>query len=373
MIRLAFVGCGAVTEEEHLPAIRGFRDVQVVAVADPNPERLHHVADRFGIPERYKDVESLLDSTAIDAAAICVPAASHRSAILPVLAAGKHALIEKPPGLSLDDVEQMILQARRSSGKVMVGYHMRWHRLVRQARTTIESGILGPIESIRVVWYGPRDDLNLPLWRERRDLGGGALVETGVDHFDLWRFLLGAETNEIFALSRSGRRDDEAAVVSATLSNGILASAVFSERTTEDIEVEICGLAGRLRVSCARVEGLAFYPAGSNPASPRARLRRIPEVLAALPRGLANLRSGGDFKTSYRTQWRHFLDAIQNDTPVECTLEDGRAALQIALASLESAAHRQPVQVRHAARTVTPAAPVAHGIRVGRGNENISA
>jgi predicted dehydrogenase len=264
-------------------------------------------------------------------------------------------LIEKPPGLSLDDVEQMIEQARRSPGKVMVGYHMRWHRLVRQARAAIDSGILGPIESIRVVWYGPRDDVNLPLWRERRDLGGGALLETAVDHFDLWRFLLGTETDEIFALSRPGRRDDEAAVVCATLTNGVLASAVFSERTTEDIEVEVCGLAGRLRVSCARVEGLAFYPAGTNPASPRARLRRIPEVLAALPQGLANLRSGGDFKASYRSQWRHFIDAIEHNAPVECTLEDGQAALRTALAAVESATFRKPVRVLHASRTVIPA------------------
>ncbi len=355
MIRLAFVGCGAVTEEEHLPAIQAFRDVQVVAVADPNPERLHHVADRFRIPQRYKDVDALLDDPGIDAVGICVPATIQRQVILPVLAAGKHVLVEKPPGLSLDDVDQMITHARRSPGKTMVGYHMRWHRLVRQARAVIASGVLGPLESIRVVWYGLRDDTNLPLWRERRDLGGGALVETAVDHFDLWHFLLQTEVEEIFALSRSGRRDDEAAVVSAVLANGIFASAVFSERTTDDIEVEVCGLAGRLRVSCARVEGLAFYPAGANPASPRARLRRIPEVLAALPQGLVNLWGGGDFKTSYRHQWRHFVDAIESDIPVGCTLEDGRAALQTALAAVESAAGRRPVRLRHASRTITPA------------------
>lgn len=365
MIRLALVGCGAVTEEEHLPALRGLRDVEVVAVADPDAERLNQVADRFRIPGRYPDVDALLGDARIDAVAICVPAKIHREVTLPVLAAGKHVLIEKPPGLSLDDADAIIEQAGRSSAKTMVGYHMRWHRLVRQARAVVVSGVLGPLESIRVVWYGPRDDVALPPWRLRRELGGGALVETAIDHFDLVRFLLRTEVEEIFAMSRPGRRDDEAAVISAKLANGLLASAAFSERTPEDIEIEICGMAGRLRVSCARAEGLAFYPAGDNPASPRARMRRIPEVLKAVPQGLFNLWSGGDFRTSYRSQWRHFIDAIKNGTPVECTLKDGRAALQIALAAVESVLRRGPVLVREAGRRVTPPASIANTTSTG--------
>ena len=66
------------------------------------------------------------------------------------------------------------------------------------------------------------------------------------------KILVASDVAEIFARSRPGRRDDEAAVVSAVFDNGVLGSAVFSERTAEDIEFEICGAAGRLRVSCVR-------------------------------------------------------------------------------------------------------------------------
>jgi predicted dehydrogenase len=350
MIHLAFVGAGAVTEEEHLPAVQALRDVEVVAIVDPDPVRRQRVAGRFRIPRQYPAVDALLAAPGIDAVAICVPAAVHHRVALPILAAGRHVLIEKPPCLSLDDVDAMIKTAQRSRAKVMVGYHMRWHRLVRQARALLDRGMLGPLESIRMVWYGPRDDRDLPEWRARRELGGGALIETAVDHFDLWRFLVGADVDENFARSRSGRRDDEAAVVSAVFDNGVLGSAVFSERATEDIEFEVCGAGGRLRVDCGRVEGVTFYPAGADPASPRARLRRIPEVLRLLPTALRNLRHGGDFKTSYRTQWEHFLDAVRTDAPVGCTLEDGRAALQTALAAVESAASGQPVRLHSAAR-----------------------
>lgn len=350
MIRLGFVGCGAVTEEEHLPALRDLPGVRVVAAVDPRTERLHQVCDRFAIPRRYAHVDALAADPEVDAVAVCVPASRHRLVVMPLLTAGKHVLVEKPPGLALEDVDAMIACARRGRAKAMVGYHMRWHRMVRQARALLDRGVLGPLESIRMVWYGPRDDRDLPEWRAHRELGGGALIETGVDHFDLWRFLVGADVDEIFARSRSGRRDDEAAVVSAVFHGGVLGSAVFSERTTEDIEFEVCGADGRLRASCNRVEGLAFHPLGADPASPRARLRRVPEVLRLLPTAVRNLRQGGDFRTSYRVQWAHFLDAIRTDGPVGCTLEDGRAALQTALAAVESVVSGRPVHLHSAGR-----------------------
>jgi predicted dehydrogenase len=66
------------------------------------------------------------------------------------------------------------------------------------------------------------------------------------------------------------------------------------------------------------------------------------------------MRHGGDYVASYCAEWRHFLEAIRNDTPVECTLADGRHALQVALAAVHSAASGQPVHVAHAPATLPP-------------------
>ena len=98
MIRLAFVGCGAVTEEEHLPALQGLPGVSVVAAVDPRPERLRKVCDRFQIPRRYAHVDALARDAQVDAVGICVPAGSHARVAPPLLEAGKHLLVEKPRG-----------------------------------------------------------------------------------------------------------------------------------------------------------------------------------------------------------------------------------------------------------------------------------
>jgi len=56
------------------------------------------------------------------------------------------------------------------------------------------------LESIRTIWNSPRADSGIPDWKRRRADGGGSLVEIGVHLFDLWRYLLGTEVEEVFAL-----------------------------------------------------------------------------------------------------------------------------------------------------------------------------
>ncbi len=63
------------------------------------------------------------------------------------------------------------------------------------------------------------------------------------------------------------------------------------------------------------------------------------------------MRRGGDFFASYAGQWRHFLDAVRGDVPVECSARDGRQALEIALAAAASAPLGRPVALGSAPAT----------------------
>jgi predicted dehydrogenase len=55
-------------------------------------------------------------------------------------------------------------------------------------------------------------------------------------------------------------------------------------------------------------------------------------------------------------EWRYFIDAIQQDASVECTLEDGRRALQVVLVAVESASLGKAVKVAQAPRRIMPLA-----------------
>lgn len=93
----------------------------------------------------------------VEAVAICVPLRYRRAIALAALDAGKHAFIEKPLTLSLDEADQLIKRAAQSPRKVMVSFNKRWHRLVRQAREMIQRGALGPLELVVTVFTKEAD------------------------------------------------------------------------------------------------------------------------------------------------------------------------------------------------------------------------
>jgi predicted dehydrogenase len=195
------------------------------------------------------------------------------------------------------------------------------------------------------VWSSPRHRDRLKEWRRHRALGGGALGEPAIDHFDLWRYLIRSEIQELFASTMDDEWDDAAAVVSGRMANGVLLSAVLSERANHDVELEICGDAGRLRVSLIRFEGLEYYPAGAMASGLGARVGRMAHLLKELPRALPRMHKAGDYRLSYREHWRHFCRCIRGGASVDVTLTDGRHALAAMLAAQESAATGRLVTV----------------------------
>ncbi len=350
-IKLGIVGCGRVSADYHLPALKKLAGVEIIALADISTDRLNWVGDRFHVKQRYTDYRSILHNPSIDAVAVCVPVQFHAEIALHVLDAGKHLFIEKPLALNLDECNCLIEHARKVNTKVMVGFNLRYHRLVREAQRIIQEGVLGTIESIRTCWTNALQlRQGLPVWRNQRALGGGALFEIAVHHFDLLRFLLRCEVKEIFATSRSDSRDDETVAVTARMSNGVLVSSVFSERTSASNELEIYGRDGRLRLSLYDFYGFEFYSMTAMPSGIKSRLIKIGKMLKDFPGAVSVMLNGGDFLMTYRSEWQYFIDAIQNDTELECSLEDGKRALQIVLATIESSSLGQLVKVNHTSR-----------------------
>ncbi len=343
VVTLGLIGCGFVAESRHLPALGRISEVRVVAAADVDRVRRDLVADRFGIERRYGDAAALLADPDIEAVAVCVPAEFHVEIALAALDAGKHVLIEKPLAVDAEDAERLSVRSRTSSSKVMVGFNMRWHRHVREARGIVRRGLLGPLEMMRTSFTSYHETLQ--GWRRSRDRGGGVLFELAVHHFDLWRHLLDTEVEEIVAVSRSRQWEDETATVMARLANGIPVVSVFSERTGATNEIEIFGQAGRMRVSCYHFEGLEVLSHTSTPGDVRARLQGAARFLGELPAGIVGMRRGGEFLASYEAEWRHFVDAIRHDAPLECSVEDGRRALDVTLAAIASSSLGRAVKI----------------------------
>jgi predicted dehydrogenase len=285
-----------------------------------------------------------------------MPAGFHAEIGLLVLDANKHLLMEKPLALSLDDCDRLIERARRASCIATINFNLRRHRFVRKAREMVRQGALGKIKLIRTALFcGTHHVIGGIDWRKHRELGGGALVETIVHDFDLWRFLLGSEVEEVFAMSLSEECDDEAVSITAIMDNGVLVSASSVEQTAGDHEIEIVGSAGRLEFSLYCFDGLGLYTRPCIPGDFRARLDGVARTLKELPRALLRQGRGGVWGDTFRDQWRHFIECIQQQKPPECTLDDGKRALEAVLAAAESASVGRPVKVAEAPNELRPA------------------
>ncbi len=346
-VQLGIIGCGKVAEERHLPPLLRLPEARVVAAADLDTARVNRLADRLGIVHRSSDYRAVLDRADVDAVAILTPTQSHAEIGLAALDAGKHVLMEKPLALSLPECDRLIARAARSSCKVVVGFNLRWHRLVRRARTFLETGALGRIKAIRSAYTHDRLGDNAPAWHRKLELGGGVSFNEGVHHFDLWRYLAQSEVERVFSISLpSSFYEDETSAMTARLADGTLATGIFTFRSGPNSEVEIYGESGRLCLSLYRFDGSEFFPRWKYPGDIADRLRKTVAALIELPQAIPILRRGGDFAATFDGLWRHFIDCILQDNPSDCTLEDGKRAVQIALAVIESASSGLPVQIQ---------------------------
>jgi len=310
---IGIIGCGAVAQTLHLPALARIPGVQVVAAADPDPAQRSAMA-RFQIPKIYADHRDLLADPAITAVAILTPPATHAAIGSEALAAGKAVLIEKPLTLTLEEADRLLAAEDSSVPRMAaVGFNLRHHPFVQAAKEAVSALEPVAITSIFAIASGGVG------WRKQPDAGAEALLELGTHHFDLWRFLFAAEIESVSAFTAGG-----AVVVNARLQGGAVATGTFMTGGFDAHRLEIVGTHGHIDAALYRFDGLRIT---------RGAGRHWAADGIQLARGLINARGTNIFATSYVEEWRAFL----NGQPT-ASLYDGRQALAIALAARESLA-----------------------------------
>ncbi|MBI1335618.1 MAG: glycosyltransferase [Phycisphaera sp.] len=345
-VGIGIIGAGHVTERHHLPTLAGLPDAKVVALCDLDRDRLTRLADLHQVAARYTDYRDLLRDPKVQVVAVLVPPQFHVPLAMDALEAGKHIFIEKPLAARLDGTRELVRAVADSRLQANVGFMLRSHRLVQRAREIVRSGALGKVEMVRTVWTGgPAHRLTLPGWIDDRQEGGGVLVESGVHHYDMWRFLTGREVTEVFAIANSQEQDDTCAVINGRLDDGTLTTSYFSKGTSDNHELEVYGNKGRLRVSVFRSDGLEVFSLHDLTGGMKARVKKAVKNLRGLPEAMALKKKGGVFNESYIREWQATLDAVRGKGGVPCPVEDGRRSLALGWAAVQSVRDGHPVAI----------------------------
>jgi predicted dehydrogenase len=219
-LRVGVLGFGKVAEATHLPAFASGRcrgAFEVVAVAEPSPERRAVAARVLPRARVYESADALLAREEIDLADVAAPPFLHVPLVEAALEAGCHVLCEKP--LSLDPGEVRALgQKATERGRVLFTVN-NWRHAPLVSEAIGRAREAGPIRfvgwSVRRVAADPGAAPGGKTWREDPRLAlGGILVDHGWHAFTFVHALLGAGPREVRARLREeeGKGDVEARV-----------------------------------------------------------------------------------------------------------------------------------------------------------------
>ena len=323
----------------HLNNLRRFPDVEVVALADPDAERLEQASQTVPRAALFSDYRELLNRSEIDAIVICLPNALHAEAAIAVLSRGKHLYLEKPLAINLEDGRKLLDVWRRSERVGMIGFSYRFNPLHQDVRRHLQAETLGELVSVRSVFTtGPH---RVPQWKQRRQSGGGALLDLASHHVDLVRFWFKEEVDEVRANILSQRFEADTATLELRLTNGLLVQSFFSMSSVDDDRFEIYGRNGKL--SFDRYNSWAVEITGSTRRS--LPFHRFTQALAWLPRSrfaISKLLAHAN-EPSFAAALAHFVTAARNAGPASPDFDDGFQSLAVIIAAEESARTGRPV------------------------------
>src|SRR3954468_6149780 len=119
-MKIGIVGAGAIAQLAHLPVLAKMRGAELVAICDNDRLKARALADRFGVPDTFTDIEDLLELDQLDAVVVATPNHLHEPHVLSALAAKMHVLCERPLALNARGVERILAASQRVGKKVLV-------------------------------------------------------------------------------------------------------------------------------------------------------------------------------------------------------------------------------------------------------------
>jgi predicted dehydrogenase len=385
-VRVVLVGCGGMGTRHLLAyaqmAQRGMREVRLVGVCDESPARAAEAAARFkeitgsevAIHIRFDDV---LADSGVEAVDIALPTWLHHEMVVAAIGAGKHVLVEKPLAITIKACDRIVAAAQGTSRIVGVAENFRRLPGNRAVKHLIDSGELGApyyvlLQNISISGAlsvaAPGGD-NLSSWYEdRRRVGSREALELGVHEADLLRYWFG-DVEEVSAMVGRFTPRPPGLPADVVVEDTMLATLRFKSGVMGQLAFSSAGfgpdrIARRICFDAGTLDSSSWF----NWEDGALHRRDGPEVSASdytdsylrqlsserheelLPRhGYDPDNLAADNRVPLRfgvgLEIIDFARAIRAGRQPEVTVEDGRLAVALSYAILESAVARRSVKL----------------------------
>ncbi len=350
MIRILLVGTGGMARA-HAGAFQETDGATVVAAVDTNPDRLQAFIAERDIPRGFASVNDALDWGRFDAVCNVTPDAVHHQVAMPLLAAGKHMLCEKPLATNHADAIEMTRAAQEAGVINMVNLTYRNSPALIAAADMVARGKIGALRHFEASYL--QSWLTQPLWGDWRTEdqwlwrlstahgSAGVLGDVGIHILDFTTFAAGADISDISCrLTTFPKADDDrigdyfldandSAMMHVRLTNGatgVVHASRFASGHINDLRVRLFGTEGGIEVVHENGADRLRTCLGDD-------LKRAHWQNVAMP--------------EVPTNYARFVTAIQTNTPVTPDFMRG-AILQNVLD------HAQLSDTKHATNQVLP-------------------
>jgi predicted dehydrogenase len=326
-IRLALLGTGGISQAAHIPAWKQIPEVEIVALAEPDPARRQRALELLGDPEgaqitAYTDGDELFAAVQPDLVDITIPPGPAKErAIRTALAAGCHVTCQKP--FTLDEATaRALVQEAAARGRILsVNQQARWAGAFARARQRIVDGSLGELRTIQ-------------LWADFRNGGPMQWLYYSVHSFDLIRFWAGREPKRVLAWHKSQTVQGHHLLAVWLDFDGVLAAQIWDEMsssTTLRWGFRLMGSGGTLRGHEAFGSRMfpaevIFTPAGT-----------LGELVEPVPERY--------IPDAFRAYFSALVAAVTGRGPVPTPAADNLKTLRLAFAAREAASRGSWVEV----------------------------
>ena len=277
------------------------------------------------------DAATALADPDVGAVIVASSTDTHADIVEAAAAAGKAIFCEKPIDLDIGRVDAVLAAVERAAVTMLVGFNRRFDPDFAALHEALAAGRIGKVELVAIT---SRDPGPPPL--EYIKVSGGLFRDMMIHDFDMARWLLGDEPVEVFAAASNlvdpaigGAGDVDTAVVTLKTAAGALCQISNSRRAVYgyDQRIEVFGSSGMLRAA-NRVPTTVELTTGDGAVTDK-------PLFFFLER----------YADAYRVELDHFLDCLEQGSAPRADASDGRRALALADAAVESLRTGGPVRV----------------------------
>lgn len=326
MLNIGLLGAGRIGNV-HAKSITANADSRLVAVSDVNEAAAQKLAQAYGAQARSS--QDIIADPSIDAVLIATSTDTHSDLIEAATAAGKAVLCEKPVDLSLARARACQAAAAKHGRPVMIGFNRRFDPNFASLKAQFDAGAIGKGELLSITSFDPAPP---PVAYVK--VSGGLFRDMAIHDFDMACWLYGATPTAVTAVGTSivdpaigAAGDVDTAIITLHFADGRLAVIKNSRRAVYgyDQRIELLGATGLLQAGNVLENTVAKITTDG--------------AVSAKPEYFFLER----YMRSYEAEWNAFVKAVQTQTALPVTLDDGVNALAVAEAATLSAKTGQTV------------------------------